>query len=108
MVTLYHGSNAAEIEFPRLGNGEAHGRAAGAVVGIFSAAFSPEVAREYGEIVYAFELEEAGDEVLLESYSELEWLAEEGNLPPVAVIKHWAGDEVAITDLSRIQNWRRL
>lgn len=107
MITLYHGSNA-KIKFPRLGNGEAHGQAAGGVVGIFSAAFSPEVAREYGEIVYAFELEEVGDEVLLESYSELERLAEEGNLPPVAVVKHWAGDEVAITDLSRIANWRRL
>lgn len=108
MITLYHASNVKEIEFPRLGNGEAHGQAAGGVIGIFSAAFSPEVAREYGQIVYAFELEEVGDEVLLESYSELEKLAEEGNLPPVAVIKYWVGDEVAITDLSRIRNWRRL
>lgn len=107
MVTLYHGSNA-NITSPRLGNGEAHGLAAGGVTGIFSAAFSPEVAREYGEIVYAFEIEEHGDELLLESYSELERLAEEDNLPPVAVVKHWAGDEVAIRDLSRITNWRRI
>lgn len=107
MITLYHGSNV-EFEFPRLGNGEAHGQAAGGVIGIFSAAFSPEVARQYGAVVYAFEIEEVGDELLLESYSELERLAEEGNLPPVAVVKNWARDEVAITDLSRIKNWRRL
>lgn len=108
MVTLFHGSQNPHIEAPRLGFGENAGGIAGGVKGIFSAAFSPEVAAQYGPYVYAFEIEEVGDEVLLEHYYELENLAEEGNLPPVAVIKHWAGDEVAFTDLSRIKNWRRL
>lgn len=107
-ITLYHGSSAGDIKFPRLGNGEAHGQAASAVVGIFSAAFAPEVAEQYGRYLYAFELEEVGDEVLLPHYQALESLAEEGALPPVAIVKNWGGDEVAITDLERIRNFRRI
>ena len=106
MITLYHASNT-EFNAPKIGNGEAHGAFAGAVTGIFSAAFSAEVALEYGATLYAFEIEEAGDEIAFDSYDSFQNAALEGDLPAVAIIKNWAGDEIAITDLSRIENFRR-